>query len=121
MAGEVTEFANPGASLTGEIVAGPDGNLWFTETDFYSANRLNQISRITTAGVITKFPIPMVNASLAGITVGADGNLWFIESGDFLSGSSGSKIGRIIPVALTPRPPPTPIGQRPHFVPFRKQ
>ena len=34
------------------IVAGPDGNLWFTESD------VHRIGRITPAGVITSFKLP---------------------------------------------------------------
>src|SRR5437667_299854 len=65
-------FPTPTASSrpTG-IAAGPDGNLWFTETG------ANAIGRITPAGVITEFPIPTANSSPWAITAGPDGNLWF--------------------------------------------
>ena len=56
------------------ITAGPDGNLWFTE--FLG----NKIGRITTAGVITEFPIPMPFSGPHDITTGPDGNMWFTES-----------------------------------------
>ena len=58
----------------GGIAAGPDGNLWFTEGNG------NQIGRITTAGVITEFPIPTANSDPYGIAAGPDGNLWFTEA-----------------------------------------
>jgi virginiamycin B lyase len=79
----ITEFPIPtaGSSPVG-ITAGPDGNLWFTETV------ANQIGRITTAGVITEFAIPVVPSQPNDITAGADGNLWFTE---YL----GNRIGRI--------------------------
>ena len=78
----ITEFSIPTAeSGPSGIVAGPDGNLWFTE------NQRNQIGRITPAGVITEFPIPTQGGSPRGIAVGSDGSLWFTES--------GNKIGRI--------------------------
>jgi streptogramin lyase len=64
------------------IVAGPDGNLWFTE--YYG----NKIGKITTSGTITEYPIPTADSQSFGIALGADGNLWFAESG------SGN-IGRI--------------------------
>lgn len=57
------------------ITAGPDGNLWFTE----SAN--NDVGKITTSGVITIYPLPSAGAIPAGITAGPDGNVWFVESG----------------------------------------
>ena len=53
------------------IVAGPDGNLWFTEIT------ANKIGRITTDGAITEFPVPTRQASLQGIAAGPDGNLWW--------------------------------------------
>src|SRR5258706_4225506 len=49
------------------ITTGPDGALWFTESF------ANKIGRITTAGVITEFPIPTANSELLGsITVWTD-------------------------------------------------
>jgi hypothetical protein len=61
-----------GAGLAGSITAGPDGNLWFT-TGFDQ-----KIGRITTAGVITLFPLPQVGTPM-DITTGSDGALWFTE------------------------------------------
>jgi len=48
-----TEYPVPTSEtyLAEGITTGPDGNLWFAE---YFANK---IRRITTAGVITEFPI----------------------------------------------------------------
>jgi virginiamycin B lyase len=66
------------------ITAGPDGNLWFTESSC-------TIGRITTAGVITEFTIRPNSSGPCGplaITAGPDGALWFTES-------DGNKIGRI--------------------------
>jgi streptogramin lyase len=60
------------------ITAGPDGNLWFSETN------IKQIGRITTAGVtIAEFPFPIVSStqSLSAITTGPDGNLWLTGIG----------------------------------------
>ena len=45
--GVVTEFAAPMARYAQSIVAGPDGDLWYTSSD--------GIGRITTAGVATDF------------------------------------------------------------------
>ena len=50
----INEFlipTSPNSNPTG-ITAGPDGNLWFTELTG------NNTGRITTAGVITEFPVP---------------------------------------------------------------
>src|SRR5438309_2064360 len=99
--GFAIEPFNPACTLDGgptSIIAGRDGNLWFTESFG------NQIGRITPAGVITEFPPLSSPTSLSGpdsITVGPDGNLWFTED-------SGNKIGRITPAGVItefPLPP----------------
>ena len=74
--------------LTG-ITAGPDGALWFTE---YEGNK---IGRITTAGVITEFPVPTPNSFPEDIAIGPDGALWFTESG-----AEANRIGRITAAGL---------------------
>lgn len=84
----ITEFSIP---TTGSwpmgITAGPDGNLWFTESSS------DKIGKISLDGVITEFSIPRsvdYGISPRGITTGPDGNLWFTEL-------NGNKIGRITP------------------------
>jgi streptogramin lyase len=78
----VREF--PAGSATSGIAAGPDGDLWFTEFNG------NTIGRITSAGDITRYPVPTAGGKPDGIAAGPDGNLWFAEYG-------GDKIGRITP------------------------
>ncbi len=79
----IIEYAVPTANAGPQgIVAGPDGNLWFTE---FNANK---IGRVTTDGAITEFPIPTPSSGPRGITAGPDGNLWFTET-------AGNKIGKI--------------------------
>ena len=69
-----TEFSIPTTnSLPRAITPGPDGSLWFLEG-------AGKVGRITTAGVVTEFPIAW-NSSPTDIVAGADGNLWFVESG----------------------------------------
>lgn len=82
----ITEFQLPptGNANPARIAAGPDGAMWFTESNS------NKIGRITTKGKITEYPIPTASATPQGITEGPDGNLWFIEA-------SGKKVGRITP------------------------
>ena len=94
--GAVTEYCLPGNdSNYGAMTAGPDGNLWFTDS--------GKIARITPQGVITEFavPTPPTAIPLPGIARGPDGNLWFI---------AGTTLGRISPqgrvvgaVAMPPR------------------
>jgi streptogramin lyase len=61
---------DPGALLH-DVVAGPDGALW---TTVFTADR---IARITTAGVVTEYPVP--GDGPIEITPGPDGALWFTE------------------------------------------
>jgi streptogramin lyase len=72
-------FGQPGHSA---ITSGSDGNLWFTE------NAPGKIGKITTAGVITEYPLASKLAAPSIMTSGPDGNLWFTETGV-------GKIGRI--------------------------
>ena len=67
-----------------DIVAGPDGNLWFGEADSF------QVGRVTPAGTIMEFPVPSTAAKIGAITAGPDGNLWFIQS-------NPTQVGRITP------------------------
>ncbi len=93
--GAVTEYCLPGNDRNyGAMTVGPDGNLWFTDSD---------IARITPQGVITEFavPNPPTAIPLPGIARGPDGNLWYI---------AGTTLGRITPqgraigaVAMPPR------------------
>ena len=82
--GAMTAFPTSTAAQTAkryayDIVAGPDGRLWFTEG--------NYIGAITTAGLMTEYPIPSGRQSNF-ITPGPDGNLWFTEA-------SGNNVGSI--------------------------
>src|SRR5690349_13749539 len=78
-----TEYDIPTAgSRPFSITPGPDGALWFTESDG------NQIGRITTQGVISEYRIPGTSSTPVWITSGPDGALWFTEN-------NGNKIGRI--------------------------
>ena len=64
-----------------DIVAGPDGALWFT------AN--GRIGRITTSGSVTSYALPSGSSNRGqDITVGPDKNLWFAEE-------FGNRIGKV--------------------------
>jgi len=78
----ITQFPVPtGGSRPYTIVAGPDGNLWFTESIG------NKIGRINTLGTITEYVVPTPSSGPYGIAVGRDGNIWFTER-------FGDQIGR---------------------------
>jgi virginiamycin B lyase len=86
--------ANAGPS---GITVGPDGALWFTESEG------NNIGRITIAGAITEYPVPTGDSVPSYITTGPDGALWFTES-------NGNKIGRMTTAGVVTDefPVPTP-------------
>jgi streptogramin lyase len=87
-----------------EIVAAPDGNLWFTEP------RANRIARMTPRGVVTELTAGIASSTAPlHLTVGPDGNLWYSSayrnqvsritpSGavtDFPAGDAAGRIGSI--------------------------
>lgn len=82
------------------IVAGPDGNMWFTESNG------NKIGRITPEGAILEFPVPTAGSGPYGIAVGPDRNIWFTER-------FADKIGRLVPSTgvITEFPIPTAFAQ----------
>ena len=99
------EVFGPTGRAPSGIALGPDGALWFAETE------ANKIGRMTTTGRITEFALPFdpVGPNLPGeIVAGPDGAMWFTESGV-------NKIGRIEAGSSTsvfvppPRPPPLPL------------
>src|SRR5262245_46778840 len=85
--GQITEVATggvtPGFTASvgpDQIVAGPDGNLWFIEL-----TNPGRIATITPAGDVTEVaeggvtPGFSANTLAQGMTAGPDGNLWFTE------------------------------------------
>ncbi len=98
----ITEFPlSPDARWPGLIAAGPDGNLWFSESQGVGAPR--KIGRITTAGSIAEFPIEegwVVDVN--DIASGPDGNIWFTQA-DIDGGHSA--INRMTPAGVLTRFP----------------
>ena len=92
--GKVSLFTLPMAgSNASAILAGPDGNVWFTEVSGTINGPSSKIGRITLSGKISEFPPNALHGNLGSITVGPDGNLWFTDGGF----SQGGKIGSITP------------------------
>jgi virginiamycin B lyase len=93
--GDITEFplTGPNSGDLGFMTVGPDGNIWFTELNFFSTGRGNKIGRISPqdpgdGSTIAEFELPNPDSWPAFVTVGPDNNLWFTES-------RGSRIGKI--------------------------
>ena len=109
---ELTGSVTPGftgVSNPSGIAAGPDGNIWFTETGLPGAvARINPNGRVTEflAGVTPGFT---ARSGPSSITTGADGRLWFTEPGL-------GKIGRLTITAGGPTTGPTRDTFAPRFV-----
>src|SRR2546421_474601 len=64
-----------GSAVVAALLAGPDGNLWFTEIA-----TPQRVVRITPAGAVNEFTSGIApSGELSGITAGPDGNLWFTD------------------------------------------
>lgn len=77
--GEITRFRVPGSGVVRGLVAGSDGNVWFTHLGRKGAPT---VGRITPRGKIVELPIRWRGdgAGLTGsIVAGPDGSLWFGE------------------------------------------
>jgi streptogramin lyase len=66
----LSQIDPPGYNYPMGITSGPDGNLWVAD------DNSGQISKITTTGNITYYPLPS-NLHPTSIVTGPDGNLWF--------------------------------------------
>jgi streptogramin lyase len=67
-------------SLPGQIVLGPDGNLWFPAVayeNFATDRPSGAIGQLTPAGVFHMFPLPALNSYPKEIAFGRDGKIWF--------------------------------------------
>jgi streptogramin lyase len=72
--GQITEFSAPGSNPA-QVVAGPDGNLWFSD-------RNGAVGRVTTSGLVTRFTIGVnPGSAVRSIAMGPDGNMWFSDPG----------------------------------------
>ncbi|MDQ6806640.1 MAG: hypothetical protein M3065_17120, partial [Actinomycetota bacterium] len=69
--GAVTEYVLPAGTQPDNITAGPDGNLWFTDSQH------NEIGRITTGGQVGLFATAQQNYGMGNIVTGPDGRLWY--------------------------------------------
>ena len=69
-----------------DLVAGSDGNVWFTLYDG------DLIGRITPAGAVQKYALPSGSQIFYPAVLGADGDLWFIDS--------GTRYGKISPQGI---------------------
>ena len=95
-----------------DISAGPDGNLWFTQTTWRTEPGQGPVAsggaigRITPRGRITEYPLPKATSSPGGIAAGPDGNMWFTEP-------NANRIGWITPAGVITEYPLPKAGSTP--------
>ena len=94
----ISEFAAADANASGfDITAGPDGNLWFTETGTGSIGDDQPDDRCH-----HRVPRPLRGANPVGITAGPDGNIWFTDSGTNAIGVATLTTSQLV---VTQQPP----------------
>ncbi len=79
----------PTQSAPSALVAGPEGDIWFTD-DGHNTLGEDLVGRVTPSGEVKEFPIPTAGSDPLGIAVSTEGVIWFTENGV-------NKIGRISP------------------------
>lgn len=90
--GRIREFHLRRGSLPFGIVSGPDGNIWFSESD--SPGRQSMIGCLNPRTRSVKHFRGLKYGIAQHLTVGPDGNIWFTEQEDD-SHKAGNAIGRI--------------------------
>jgi virginiamycin B lyase len=80
-------IGDPSINAPSQIVAGPDGAMWFTNTGNSRDPVPGSIGRVTVSGALTNYSDPTINAP-TGIAAGPDGALWFTNQVGFRSGGS---------------------------------
>lgn len=94
--GTLTEYSvSSNGKRPGYLIAGPDGNIWFTEN--------GAIGRITSEGKVTEFPLPG-NANPSGIALGPDRSLLVIADNEILRVSMTGTVTRVPLPASVSRP-----------------
>ncbi len=94
LSGQLAEFplANPSSGVL-DIVAGPDGAMWFTD------EQGDTVNRITVSGARTAFPLSPLSGPV-GITVGPDRTIWFTELAGRIGRISGGPLAAVAVPAL---------------------
>jgi streptogramin lyase len=85
---KVSLYSLPSNGNAADVTAGPDGNMWVTD----SGN--SAIVRVTTSGAITEYKTPTPSMIPDAIAVGPDRNIWFTE---IQQQTDASKIGVLRP------------------------
>lgn len=76
LTGNVTPYKISSNHLPIDLVATPDGTIWFT-AESENVSTPDEIGKVTPSGSVTEFPVPNLDHNSIGITVGPDGQIWF--------------------------------------------
>jgi streptogramin lyase len=113
--GLITGFASQQLE-EGNIVVGPDGNLWITQATVFIPAR---VERSTQSGSLSTFSTQLnINylkdfpLGTVGITIGPDGNLWITEAPSAQPGSSSRSTFDVVQFVIA-RSTPDGTGKRP--------
>ena len=71
--GEILRVGTIDGALISSMVAGPDGNVWYTDTVG------NRIGRISSSGQIALYPTPRKGGEPNSIVLGPEAKLWFAD------------------------------------------
>jgi sugar lactone lactonase YvrE len=102
-AGKITPFRLPSPydqqSILGDLIVGPDSNLWFTVQSFNADGNASGevIARATPSGAITIYPLPSSSRFATSLVAGPDGNVWFAEDPAGTGSDGGTAIAQITP------------------------
>lgn len=97
--GATGTVALPAGVVVTSLTAGPDGNLWLSEsrsTGSAAAKTSDTIAKMTPAGEFTAYSLtPAGLTSAGGLIPGPDGNVWFVGTT-----AKSAAIGRITPAGV---------------------
>jgi streptogramin lyase len=71
--GAILKMGTIDGALISSMVAGPDGNVWYTDTVG------NRIGRISSSGQVALYPTPQKGGEPNSIVLGPDAKLWFAD------------------------------------------
>ncbi|MEO6812045.1 MAG: Ig-like domain-containing protein [Isosphaeraceae bacterium] len=94
--GTITTFKlNPTGRDVLDLVAGSDGNLWFTEDP-----DIPKIGKLTPDGQYMEYRLPAGVFGATVMTTGPDGNPWFVETASLPTGPPADRIATVTPDGL---------------------
>jgi virginiamycin B lyase len=91
------EFPSRRAAVEASVIAGPDGNIWYSRTFTDDREPLAVIGKVTPGGVISEYPVPQPDSFVIP-AAGPDGNIWYADN-------AYSSVGRVTGTGVITRFP----------------